>query len=68
MIEVEKLKEIIDESGMTMVAIARKCNMSRETLYRKISGRSEFTASEIIRLTGVLDLSKRERDEIFLSQ
>lgn len=68
MVEVEKLKNIIDESGMTMVAIARKCNISRETLYRKVSGYSEFTASEIVRLTDILNLSKRERDDIFLSQ
>lgn len=67
MVETEKLKTIISNSGMTIVAIAKKCDISRETLYRKISGRSEFTASEIIRLTDTLSLSKEERDDIFLS-
>lgn len=67
MVETEKLKTIINDSGMTIVAIAKKCDISRETLYRKISGRSEFTASEIIKLTDTLSLSKEERDDIFLS-
>ena len=50
----ELLKEKIEESGMTMVAIARKTGIKRETLYNKLSGKSEFTASEIVAMSKVL--------------
>ena len=62
------LKEKIKESGMTIKAIAEKIGMTRETLYNKISGKSEFTASEIVALSEVLRLSKEDRDYIFLNK
>ena len=61
----ELLKEKIEESGMTMVAIARKTGIKRETLYNKLSGKSEFTASEIVAMSKVLRLSVEEREAIF---
>lgn len=61
------LKEKIDESGMTMVAISVKSGILRETLYNRLSGKGEFLASEIIGLTKVLGLSKAERDKIFFT-
>ena len=62
------LKEKIKESGMTIKAIAEKTGILRETLYNKISGKSEFTASEIVKLSDVLRLSKEDRDYIFLNK
>lgn len=49
-----------------MVSISNKTGIKRGTLYNKVNGMSEFTASEIVSLTDVLHLSKDERDEIFL--
>lgn len=66
MVNIEKLKTIIDDSGMTMVAISRKSGIKRETLYNRLAGTGEFTASEIVGLTKTLRLSRAERDEIFL--
>lgn len=66
MVKIERLQEKIDESGMTMVAISRKSGIRRETLYNRLNGVGEFTASEIIGLTKCLHLTRRERDEIFL--
>lgn len=63
----ELLKEKIEESGMTMVAIARKTGIKRETLYNKLSGKSEFTASEIVAMSKVLRLSVEEREAIFFA-
>lgn len=63
----ELLKEKIEESGMTMVAIARKTGIKRETLYNKLSGKSEFTASEIVAVSKVLRLSVEEREAIFFA-
>jgi predicted transcriptional regulator len=65
--DIETLKVKMDESGMTMVNIAKKSGILRETLYNRLNGRGEFTASEIISLSDVLQLTKKERDEIFLN-
>lgn len=59
------LEETIHNSGMTMVAIAEKTGILRETLYNKLRGTSEFKASEISNLSKVLRLSAEERDNIF---
>lgn len=55
----------ISDSGMTMVAIAQKSGITRETLYNKLKGHGEFKASEIIGLTRTLRLSTEDRDVIF---
>ena len=60
--DIQALKNKIEESGMTMTSIARKSKISRETLYNRLNGIGEFTASEIIGLTTALNLSKSERD------
>ena len=61
------LRSIIKESGMTFTAVAKKSNIDRTTLYNRLKGIGEFTASEIVSLSNVLHLSKPERDKIFLS-
>ncbi len=63
---IELLKQKIDESGMTMVAISAKSGILRETLYNRLNGKGEFLASEISSLTKVLNLTREERDKIFL--
>ena len=68
MTDIKKLKEKIEDSGMTMTAIARKSYISRETLYNRLNGVGEFTASEIVGLTYALKLTKHERDIIFLNK
>ena len=68
MTNMQMLKDVIDHSGMTMVAIAKKSGIKRETLYNRLAGTGEFTASEIIGLTRTLRITKSERDQIFLSE
>ena len=65
MANVELLKEKISESGMTVSAIADESGIFRETLYNRMKS-GNFYASEIVSLTKVLCLSRKERDEIFL--
>ena len=60
------LKEKIDDSGITMVALSKKSRIDRVTLYNRLAGIGEFTAPEIVGLTNALHLSKTEREEIFL--
>lgn len=65
--DVALLKEKMDESGMTMVAISAKSGILRETLYNRMNGKGEFLASEIVGLTRALGLTKTERDKIFFN-
>lgn len=67
MTNMEELKKAIKDSGMTMVAIANKAGIDRGTLYNRLSGIGEFTASEIVGLSNALHLTKQERDNIFLT-
>lgn len=68
MTDFELLREKIADSGMTIIAIAKKSGIKRETLYNKMSGKSEFNASEISSLTKTLRLSAEERDAIFFAE
>lgn len=65
MVDYELLNDKIRDSGMTMVAIAKKSGILRETLYNKIKGSGEFKASEIFGLSNALKLTTAERDRIF---
>ena len=65
--DIALLKEKMNESGMTMVAISVKSGILRETLYNRMNGKGEFLASEIVGLTKALGLSKTERDKIFFT-
>lgn len=67
MTDIELLKDKIKESGLKVVSIAEKSGILRETLYNRLNGRGEFTASEIVSLSNVLGLTRAERDKIFLS-
>lgn len=61
-----RLREAIDKSGMSIVAISQKIGITREGFYKKLNGETEFKASEIITLSKILGLSKLDRDKIFL--
>ena len=61
---VELLKKKISDSGMTVSAIADKSGILRETLYNRMKS-GNFYASEIVALTNVLRLTRKERDDIF---
>ena len=65
MVNTRLLEETIRNSGMTMVAVAEKSGILRETLYNKLRGTSEFKASEITNLSKVFIISTKERVAIF---
>lgn len=65
MINTKLMEKKISDSGMTMVSLAEKTGILRESLYNKLKGNTEFKASEISSLSKVLRLSTRERDAIF---
>ena len=56
----KSLKDVIIEKGFRISWIAIQLNITRYTLYNKINGVTEFTASEIAKLTEILHLSNLE--------
>lgn len=68
MTDTKLLREAIDNSGMSITFISNEIGISREALYKKISNTTEFKASEITKLSKILNLSNRARDVIFLTR
>lgn len=68
MVDLILLKSTINNRGVTIVSIARNIGLSREGLYLKLAGDAEFKASEIEKITSVLNLTKDERDAIFFAE
>ena len=68
MTDFDLLMAKIKDSGMTVVAICEKTGIDRATFYNRLHGKGEFIASEIVKLSDVLSLTKPERDKIFLTQ
>lgn len=68
MVNITRLKNTINDSGMTMTAIANKSGILKETLYNRFRGVGEFTASEILALSDVLSITNEEREKIFFDR
>ena len=68
MVDIEKLKKNIECSGVTMSALASNSGIERTTLYNRLAGIGEFTASEIDGLSRALRLTKPQRDAIFFAK
>lgn len=66
MVDVNLLKEKIDESGMTMVAICEKTGILRQTMYNRLDDPA-FTVDEANALRKVLRLSKADVSKIFFA-
>ncbi len=65
MINSELLRKKIDESGYKQSFIAKSIELTPCGLRLKISNKNEFKASEIMKLSELLSISKEERDLIF---
>ena len=62
----QKLKEIINEKGFKFDFIAKKLNITSETFSRKMNGKNEFKISEVKTLNELLNLNELEYKNIFL--
>jgi hypothetical protein len=58
--------EEIDNCPKSKTAIAAEWGMSMPTFYSRIQGKSEFTASEIMKAVKTFNLTRKRRDDIFL--
>lgn len=63
----ELLKNAIKNRGMTITAVAKMLEITRETFYNRMEN-GDFRASEIVGISNVLNLSKKERDDIFFTK
>lgn len=68
MTDSKRLREKINEKGVSITFLAGRLGVSREGLYNKLNGDTEFKASEIYALRKILDLSHAETDLIFFAQ
>lgn len=62
-----ELEIAIKRARISKKELAKKLNISLQTLYNKISNTVEFKASEISELCNILKLSNKERDLIFFA-
>lgn len=67
MVNLKKLCDEIDNSGLKKNFIAQRLNLSRQGFANKLNGESTFNAGEIQKLSQILSLSARKRDEIFFA-
>ena len=68
MVNVVELQKVIDDSGISITAIAEKLNVNRGTVYNKLENPSSITVADIEGFTKVLRLSKVDRDRIFFAK
>lgn len=67
MFDKNKLKAKFVENGFTMEQVAQLLGINPVTLYRKMSGDSEFTRNEIAMLKNALNISLEEISNIFFA-
>jgi len=65
--DIHKLNRMIADSGITITALAEKCDLSRQSLYSKLSGETEFKLSEAARIREALRLTPEEVEAIFFT-
>ncbi|TLN26715.1 helix-turn-helix transcriptional regulator [bacterium] len=62
-----KLRDAINRTGISITFVANSLGITREGLYNKLNGETEFKGSEIAAMAKLLNLSTKERDEIFFA-
>lgn len=67
MLNTLKLKAAQIESGVTVNQIASIIGLNPVTVYRKMSGESEFTLSELYKMKNVLKLDRDDFCNIFFA-
>lgn len=63
----ESLNYVIDNSGISITLLAKRLGISRQQLYKKLSGDVEFKVSEANDLADILRLTKDEKENIFFA-
>jgi transcriptional regulator with XRE-family HTH domain len=67
MADTERILLLIERRGLKRKKIAEMMGISVTSLWRKINGKSEFDAREIVAFSDILGVSSNaERDRLFL--
>ena len=66
MVNVQLLKDKIEASGMTKIAVCEKAGISRQVLHKRLQ-HPNFTVDEVLGLKRALRLTSSEVNKIFLS-
>lgn len=61
------LAEKIEHNSLSKREIAESLGLTRQGLYNKLKGVSEFKGSEIKKLSDLLSLSEKEKEAIFFA-
>lgn len=61
------LLDKIESSGISKSKIAEMLGITRQGLYNKLCSKKEFKASEVRKLSELLDLTSVEREQIFFA-
>lgn len=64
----ENLIILMRKLRFTSSAISRETGISRQSLWKKLSGKVEFTASEIAKLVSLLGIKPEEIQKLFLEE
>lgn len=67
MTDVNRLKEVVRDSGLKKVYIAERLGITYQGYLKKENGENEFMASEIKTMQELLGLSAKDTRDIFLS-
>ena len=67
MTDTKKLLEVIQNSGLKKSFIASKLGLTGAGFSLKVNNESDFRQSEIKKLCDLLNISSKQRDEIFFS-
>ena len=62
---IEKLRKIIEDKGVTYVFIANKLGITKNALSRKMNEKSDFKCGEMKTIAEILQISAQDFDEIF---
>ena len=68
MVNIEALKGIIEDSGLTIPKIAERAGLEYRVLYNRLQGLNDFKISEVEKLQEVLKFSDRDRNRIFFAK
>lgn len=66
MLNKEKFEKHVKKMIMTLDGISSELGINYTTLYRKINSQSDFTQAEILNLRKILNLTRKDVEEIFL--
>ena len=65
MTDCKRLEHALLDANVSKRDLAKSLNISEQALFNKLKNISEFKASEIVKITELLNLSAFDRDAIF---